>query len=236
MEALKAYVVEQLRSAREELLAIVNEELTPARITQWKGKYWELALVPASRLPGNIHFCNSIGYVIQAVPALAPLPVVQDLRARVVGMLDDNIRGIDETQIVETILESHIKKVKDTKLAALLNEFNAIKETAPNAAAVLYRTILSLLLQERAKIMAPQQSLATATDLSPEPSIKKALGDGHPKIFDSAEEKLLRRFLTGGQKDAFDNVAHKPGANALVTKENLSDAVDLLNRLLPTTI
>jgi hypothetical protein len=228
MEALKAYVIEQLRSAREELRAIANEELTPARIAKWKGKYWELALVPASRLPGHIHFCNTIGYVIQAVPALAPLPVVQDLRDRVVGMLDDNIRGIDETQIVETILEANIKRIRDTKLAALANEFNAIKDTAPNAAAVLYRTILSL------KIKATQQSLATATDLSPEPSIKKAIGDGHPKIFDSAEEKLLRRFLTGGQKDVFDNVAHKPGANALVTKENLSDAVDLLNRRLPT--
>ena len=56
------------------------------------------------------------------------------------------------------------------------------------------------------------------------------------KIFDSAEERLLRRFLTGGQKDTFDNVAHKPGANALVSKETLSDAVDLLNRLLPTII
>ena len=46
--------------------------------------------------------------------------------------------------------------------------------------------------------------------------------------------KLLRRFLTGGQKDTFDNVTYKPGQNALVAKENLSDAVDLLNSLLPT--
>ncbi|SHK61685.1 hypothetical protein [Bradyrhizobium lablabi] len=234
MKVLTAYVIEQLRASREELLAIANDELTYERITEWKTKYWELALVPASRLPGHVHFCNSFVFVIQAVPQQAPLPVVQDLRARVVGMLDENIRGIDSTQIVETIYEANIKKVKDTKLAALLNEFNAIKEAAPNAAAVLFRTILALVLQERAKIKAPTDSLATATGLSLEPSIKKSLGSGHPKIFDGAEERLLKRFLTGGQKDTFDNVAHKPGSNALVAKENLSDAVNLLNGLLPT--
>jgi len=235
METLKAYAIEQLRGAREELLAISNDELTLERIGEWRTKYWDLALVPAGRLPGHAHFCNSFGHVIQAVPSVAPTSVVQDLRKRLVGMVDDNIRGIDATQIVETILEANIKRVRDTKLAALLNEFNAIKETAPNAAGVLFRTILTLTLQERAKIKEPTSALATATDLSPEPSIRKALGeDGHPKIFDSAEGKLLRRFLTGGQKDTFDNVTHKPGQNALVAKENLSDAVDLLNSLLPT--
>jgi hypothetical protein len=35
----------------------------------------------------------------------------------------------------------------------------------------------------------------------------------------------------------FDNVAHKPGENALVDKERLADAVDnILNKLLPTII
>lgn len=191
MEALKTYVVEQLRSAREELLAVPHGQLTLSRIDEWQSKYNGLALIPASRFPGNVHFCNTFGHVVQAVPAVAPPPVWQDLRSRIVGMLDDNIRGIDQTQIVETILESHIKKIGDTKLAALLNEFNAIKDTAPNAAAVLYRTILSLALQERAKIKAPNHSLAAATDLALEPSLKKALGDGHPKIFDSAEERPL---------------------------------------------
>ena len=62
-----------------------------------------------------------------------------------------------------------------------MNEFNTIKEAAPNAAAVLFRTILSLVLQERAKIKAPDGSLSIATDLSLEPSIKKSLGDGHAK-------------------------------------------------------
>jgi hypothetical protein len=104
-------------------------------------------------------------------------------------MLDEIIRGIDSTQIVETILEANI-----TKLAALLNEFNAIKEAVPNAAAVLFRTVLALVLKERAKIRAPNDSLATATDLSLEPSIKKSLGSGHPKIFGGAEERLLKRF------------------------------------------
>jgi hypothetical protein len=173
METLKAYAIEQLRGAREELLAISNDELTLERIGEWRTKYWDLALVPASRLPGHAHFCNSFGHVIQAVPSVAPPSVVQDLRKRLVGMVDDNIRGIDATQIVETILEANIKRVRDTKLAALLNEFNAIKETAPNAAGVLFRTILSLTLQERAKIKEPTSALASATDLSPEPSSER---------------------------------------------------------------
>jgi hypothetical protein len=119
MEALKAYVVEQLRSAREELLAVPHDQLTLSRIDEWQGKYGGLALIPASRLPGNVHFCNTFGHVVQAVPAVAPPPVLQDLRSRIVGMLDDNIRGIDQTQIVETILESHIKKLKDKSWSRL---------------------------------------------------------------------------------------------------------------------
>ena len=55
-DALKAYVVEQLRTAREGLLAISSDDLTPAHVTEWKVRYWELALVPASRQPGNVPF------------------------------------------------------------------------------------------------------------------------------------------------------------------------------------
>jgi hypothetical protein len=54
------------------------------------------------------------------------------------------------------------------------------------------------------------------------------------KLFDSAEQKLLSQFKSGGQKAMFDNIAHKPGGNSLIDKSYLSDAVDLLNKILPT--
>ena len=88
-----------------------------------------------------------------------------------------------------------------------------------------------LIIQEKAKLKNPASALATKQDLSLDPLIKAALEE---KLFDSGEEKLVRRFLSGGQKDMFDNIAHKPGANSLIEKAHLSDAVDLLNKLLPT--
>jgi hypothetical protein len=56
LEALKAYVIDQLQAAREELQGVSNDDLTAAWITDWKVKFWDVALVPASRLPGNVHF------------------------------------------------------------------------------------------------------------------------------------------------------------------------------------
>lgn len=45
---------------------------------------------------------------------------------------------------------------------------------------------------------------------------------------------FINRFFEGGNKDRFDNVAHKLGDNHLITKDTLEAATDLLNQLLPS--
>ncbi len=71
-------------------------------------------------------------------------------------------------------------------------------------------------------------SLATMTDLNLDPMIREALSSN---LFDGGEAKFLRMFQPGG-KAIFDNVVHKPGANALVDKEYLTTVVEPLNKLL----
>ena len=124
--------------------------------------------------------------------------------------------------------------MQDAKLAKLLNEFNAIKDTAPNLAAIGMRTILCLILQERAKIKNPDGTLAKSDDLMLQNALRAAKQEG---LFGekSPEQRVLDEFKHLSQKDVFDIIAHKPGVNALIDPEALSLAVDtLLNRLLRT--
>ena len=141
------------------------------------------------------------------------IEVLDDLLTGLVSYLDSAMVNLDSKQIVKPVLDDLISKVKDAKLATLLNEFNRAKDSNPNLSATGFRT---LIIKERAKIAKPTSLLATKDDLGFEPDIKTAIKE---HIFDSAEEKLLHRHLTGGQKDAFDNVTHKPGANTLVTRK-----------------
>jgi hypothetical protein len=147
--------------------------------------------------------------------------------------LDRNIPGIDSTQTVVPVLDGLIPKVADTKLSTLLKEFNSGKDVQPNSAAITFRTILMLIIQERAKRIKPQSKIAVEQDLSLDKCLNAAVSEN---LFDSAEQKLLFQFKLGGRKAIFDNIAHKPGGNSLIEKAYLSDAVDLLNKLLPTVI
>jgi hypothetical protein len=155
------------------------------------------------------------------------------VRAALVDQLDYEIKVIDATVIVRTVLEDYIIRVKDVKLATLLREFNETKDIQPNVAAIGFRTILGMVIGIRAALNDPNSALAKQQDLKFEPDIKAAIAG---KIFDEGQIKRLQRFLTGGQKDKFDIVAHKRGGNALVLKDNLSDAVELLNALLPSIL
>jgi hypothetical protein len=87
-----------------------------------------------------------------------------------------------------------------------------------------------LVIQERAKQKAPTSPLAMRTDLALDPMIKEALDT---KLFDGGEAKFLQMFQPGG-KAIFDNVVHKPGANALVDKAYLTTVVEPLTKLLAT--
>jgi len=128
--------------------------------------------------------------------------------------------------------ESYIKRVADTKLAELLKEFNAAKDTTPNLAAIGFRTILSLVIQEKAKRVNPTSNTATCTDLAPQPMIDRARND---HILSQDEQRFVNTFVSI-HRDIYDLVTHRPGANNLVDKSEVDAMVDLLNKLLPSII
>jgi hypothetical protein len=130
-------------------------------------------LAQANRVGGV--FSNGYGFALQGHDN-SPYDVLFDVRARLIAMLDESIKNIDSTQIVESVLEENIKKVKDTKLATLLNG-NGGKDAQPNSAAVIFRTILMLVVQEQAKRKNPASALATKQDLNLYFTIDTALVD-----------------------------------------------------------
>ena len=79
-------------------------------------------------------------------------------------------------------------------------------------------------------MIAPLDPLAKKEDLALQPMLDDAIKQ---RVFSEGLTKLLEAFRRQGLKEKSDNVAHKPGANMLISKEDLSAAVDLLNKLLP---
>jgi hypothetical protein len=114
-----------------------------------------------------------------------------------------------------------------------LKEFNSIKDSQPNLAAIGLRTILCLVIQQRAKALDVTSPLSTREDLSLQPMLDEAIKLG---IFPEGQTKLLQAYRRQGLKEHSDNVVHKPGSDMLVTKDDLSAAVDLLNKLLATIV
>ena len=228
--AIKKHAIDGLREAREELLSSIPTGLTYAKIFSWYEK-WLGRIQQAEGAGANIIRQNITMYI--QGHNTSPHDVLHEICLRIVGLLDRNIQAIDQTETVFPVLDGLILKISDTKLSTLLKEFNAGKDAQPNSAAITFRTILMLIIQERAKRKNPSSQLANAQDLALDATINIALNDN---LFDSTESRLLRQFKAGGQKDMFDIIAHKPGANALIDKPYLSDAVDLLNKLLPTIV
>jgi hypothetical protein len=130
------------------------------------------------------------------------------------------------------LLEEYTKRVADTKLAVLLNEFNAVKDIAPNHAAIGFRTILSLVIQEKAKRVNPTSHTAIRTDLAPQPMIDSARNDN---ILSPDERRFVSTFVSI-HSDIYNMVAHRPGADNLIDKSEVDAMVDLLNKLLPSII
>jgi hypothetical protein len=180
-------------------------------------------------IAGGTH--NQIGYLLESVKSINDVDVLDSARDELVKIIDDCLVGMTGQGLVRPVLADLVLKVKDTKLSTLLREFDAAKEQQPNLAAIGLRTILCLVIQERAKGFDAKSALATSQDLSLQPMLDEAIKLG---IFPEGQTKLLRAYRRQGLKEHSDNVVHKPGSDMLVTKDDLSAAVDLLNKLLPT--
>jgi hypothetical protein len=223
-------VVKDLREARERLLYIKKDQLTSDLIFSWLHQH--RSLWSKSERYGDLTFLN-LNMKLQGFESEANIDVLDALRVQLVEYLDVVIKNIDSQIVTKSVLQERIARVQDTKLATLLNEFESVKDTAPNLAAVGFRTILTLIIQERAKRVNPTSTLATRLDLAVDPMIKDALQE---HIFTPGEEKHLKRFSDGGGKVTFDNITHKPGSSYLIDKSDLEDAINLLNALLAAII
>lgn len=230
MDIRKQQTVEELRKAREQLLSIKKSNLSYNLIVSW-GQQWEMTFRKADSYGQPIK--SQFNHMIYGYEKDTDVEVLHALRLAVIELLDRTTLAIDSQVVIRSVLQELISKVQDQKLATLLLEFNYIKDTSPNHAAIGFRTILILIINERAKLVNPNSALAQQVDLAVDPDIAAALRD---HIFSHAEERHLERFKNGGRKVIFDNITHKPGATYLVNKADLEDAVDLLNSLLPTII
>jgi hypothetical protein len=200
----------KLNEFRAGLLELKKADLTAKTIYQ----YWESnrdKLQPAG-------IVDNLGRYILSVQGINDIDALDGARDEIVGMVDIALASLGGAN-VRPFLEATILKTKDVKLSTLLREFNAIKNPYPNSAAIVLRTIICLIIQERAKLTKPDSELAKMQDLALKPMVRGAI---ETKIFDDGETKLLKAFEQQGLKETFDNVAHKPGAASLIKAEDLS--------------
>jgi hypothetical protein len=225
MSALTEFKLKLLHEFRANLLDLRKDQLTLPLLQKCVSDNYK------SVTPMGANLVNPLGQLIGTFAGIEDVDVLDAARDQVVAMIDGSIASL-AGQPVRSILEDLILKVKDTKLSTLLKEFNAIKDHQPNLAAIGLRTIICLIIQERAKITDPQGRLATRPDLELDPMLREATAGTFPP----GETKLLKGFQDRGLKVMIDQVVHKPGENMLIKTDDLSAAVDLLNKLLPTIV
>ena len=238
MELRRIRLIQELREAREELLNInfatdttnrIGVSRPYALVHEWLIKWTPMferfhAFTRRGYLDMTISNCMG-GYEQET-----DVEIFNELRPDFVRIIDIGLSDLDQEYEVRPLLEEYTKRVKDTKLAVLLNEFNVLKAIAPNLAAIGFRTILSLIIQEKAKRVNPTSNTATCSDLAPREMIDRARNDN---ILSPDEQRLVSSFVSTHQ-DIYNFVAHRP--NVLIDKSEVDTMVDLLNKLLPSII
>ena len=225
MPTLQEVKLKKLHEFRTGLLGLNKADLRPKLISS----YWESnrnKLIPSG-------IVDNLGRRIQTFGGIDDVDALDGARDELVKMLDDTIASLSGAD-VRPILDDLILKIKDVKLSTLLREFNAIKNQQPNSAAIVLRTIICLIIREKAKLSQPGGTLATRNDLMLSPMLQSAFD---AKIFDEGATKLLRAFQQQGLKETFDNVVHKPGDNALIKADDISSLVqNTVNKLLAALV
>lgn len=229
-DALTSRIITELRASREALVGISKDELTGEAINAWFTQNHTILTRADTVTHENLHFAPR--WIMAGFWQEEDHDVVLELRNRIIEAIEQSLYLIDREQRVRPVLDEYILKISDTKLATLLREFNTLRTSEPNMAGIGFRTILPLIIRQRAKRVDPAHRLATKEDIEFEPDIKAAIA--HGSLFSDAESRLLRAYLQHGSKASFDNVAHK--SHYLIDKDELEAAVNLLNRLLPTIV
>lgn len=239
MELRRTKLIQELREAREELLNINFATGTTNRIgvsrpyaladgwsTKWTPTFRRLYAFTDNRL----YVQGDIRSKLDGYDQETDAEIFNELRPILVGFIDAALSRLDQKYQVKPLTDDYTSRVKDTKLAELLKEFNAAKNIAPNLVAIGFRTILSLAIQEKAKRVNPTSNTATRIDLAPQPMIDSARNDN---ILSQDEQRLVNSFVST-HRDIYDIVAHRP--NVLIDKSEVDTMVDLLNKLLPSII
>lgn len=221
MSALTDAKLKLLHGFRAGIFHLNKADLTPQALSAYQ---------PSSRWAGLI---NPLGQFIGSISAIHDIDALDAARDEIVRMVDASISSLSGVP-VRPLLEDLIVKVKDAKLSTLLREFNAVKDHQPNIAAIGLRTIICLVIQEKAKLTQPEGALAKTQDLMLKPMLRSAIED---KIFSEGETKPLKAFEQQGLKETFDNVVHKPGSGALIRTDDLSSLVqNTVNKLLAAIV
>jgi hypothetical protein len=113
---------------------------------------------------------------LQRLGSIDDVDALDGGRDELVAMIDATIASLSSAD-VRPILDDLILKVKAVKLATLLREFNAIKNQQPNSAAIVLRTIICLIIQEKAKLAQPGGALVNRADLMLTPMLQAAIDE-----------------------------------------------------------
>ncbi len=229
MDILKQLSINEMKQARESLLSLPKDCNLLLNLNGWFNA-WENALNRFDSVRGGIGTFKTLWSMYSNFSTVNDIEILSALRSSMVEMLDERVRIFDEKIIIRSILEQYISKIADTKLAALLSEFNQMKDKAPNFTAIGFRTILCLIIYEKAKHITQPPRFVTRGDLNLEEMLREAIEHNY---FSSGGTRVLKRFRDT-KKDIFDNLSHKPGV--LAHKDTLEDVVDMLNELLPEII
>jgi hypothetical protein len=168
MSALTELKLKLLHEFRRGLLDLKKEELTFAVLSS----YWETR--HANVRPMGAGLINPLGNYISSLIGIEDIDALDAARDEIVKMVDASILSLDGVP-VRPILDDLILKIKDVKLSTLLHEFNAIKDAQPNFAMIGFRTILCLVIQQRAIMLAPLGPLAKKEDLALQPMLDDAI-------------------------------------------------------------
>src|SRR6266699_4480023 len=180
MELRRLKLLQELREAREELLNI-NFENSPDTpyflVNKWVSK-WETTFRRCDTLDHRmVNIGRSVMRAMDGYEQERDAEIFNEMRPIFVDYIDQGLSILDQEYEVKPVLEEYIKRVKDTKLAEMLKEFNISKDTSPNLVAIGFRTILALIIQEKAKRLNPQSNTATRTDIALEKMIDSARND-----------------------------------------------------------
>jgi hypothetical protein len=235
LNILKERAVEEVRKARTDLIDINKTALTGFILVNWYQQNQPLWQRTQQHIPVGYprNPANDIPLFLQGYQQSTDIELLEEVRANIIGCLDKLLSALESNNVSRSLLQERTSRVRDIQLATLLNEFQAAKDVAPNIAAIGFRTILMLTIQQQAKRVAPNSALATNQDLKLSRVINDAIDDN---IFSSGNTERLRTFRSSQQKANFNIIAHKVGPDALVDRASLEDAIDLLNNLLAEII